>query len=62
VLQQQFGLPFDAVTEATARLLGFSRTGTKLKSAIEQSLVRLNQREEIQLDNAKFVTLKPASC
>jgi len=62
VLQQQFGLPFDALTEATARFLGFSRTGTKLKSAIEQSLVRLDQRQEIQLDNARFVTLKRASC
>jgi very-short-patch-repair endonuclease len=62
VLQQQFGLPFDALTEATARLMGFSRTGPKLKSAIEQSLVRLDQRQEIQLDNARFVTLKRASC
>jgi very-short-patch-repair endonuclease len=58
VLKQQFGLPFDALVEATARLMGFSRTGAKLKAAIEQSLVRLDQQQKIQLDNAKFVTLR----
>ncbi len=57
VLQQQFGLPFDALIEATARLMGFSRTGTKLKSAIEQSLVRLSMKKAIELDHARFVTL-----
>jgi very-short-patch-repair endonuclease len=57
VLQQQFGLPFDALIEATARLMGFSRTGAKVKGAIEQALVRLSDASAIQFDNAKFVTL-----
>ena len=57
VLQQQFGLPFDALIEATARLMGFSRTGSKVRLAVEQSLVRLSLKNAIQLDSARFVTL-----
>jgi very-short-patch-repair endonuclease len=60
VLQQQFGLPFDALIEATARLMGFSRTGAKLKVAVERALVRLSVKKAIQLDHARFVTLARA--
>jgi very-short-patch-repair endonuclease len=58
LLKQQFGLPFDAIAEAAARAIGFARSGAKFKSAIDQSLVRLDGAGEIQLDNARFVTLR----
>jgi very-short-patch-repair endonuclease len=57
VLRQQFGLKFDAITEGVARLLGFARTGPKLKDAIGGALVRLDQRGEIHVDGSQFVTL-----
>jgi very-short-patch-repair endonuclease len=60
VLHQQFGLKLDALIEAVSRAFGFARTGTKLKSAIEGAIVRLDQRGEIQQDAAEFVTLKSA--
>jgi very-short-patch-repair endonuclease len=56
VLHQQFGLKFDAVVEAVARAFGFARTGAKLREAIQSALVRLDERGEIQLDDAQYVT------
>jgi len=60
-LAQQFGVKFDAIMESTARLFGFSRTGPRLKTALEQAIVRLDQRGEIRQDQSGFVTLVSAS-
>jgi very-short-patch-repair endonuclease len=57
ILKQQFGLKLDAISEAVAGLMGFSRSGPKLKAAIEQSLIRLDERGEIITDHSGFVTL-----
>jgi hypothetical protein len=57
-LKQQYGLKAEAAVEATSRLLGFSRTGAKLKLAIEEALRRLKARGEIRMDAAEYVTLK----
>ncbi|HEY8748653.1 MAG TPA: DUF4011 domain-containing protein [Tepidisphaeraceae bacterium] len=60
VLRQQYGLKSEAAVESTARLLGFSRTGSKLKAALEQAIERLDQRGEIKLDASEYVTLNGA--
>jgi hypothetical protein len=57
IVRQQFGIKFDAVVEAVARLLGFSRTGAKLKAAAERALIRLDDRGQLKLDESGFVTL-----
>ena len=57
-LRQQYGLKADAAVEATARLTGYARTGAKLKAAIEEAIRRLEERGEIKLDSADYVTLK----
>jgi very-short-patch-repair endonuclease/uncharacterized protein (DUF1778 family) len=57
VLRQQFGLKSEAAVESTARLMGYSRTGTKLKTAIEAAIQHLTEREEIKLDASEYVTL-----
>lgn len=56
-LRQQYGLKAEAAVESTARLLGYARTGVKLKAVIEQSIQRLEERGEIKLDAADYVTL-----
>ena len=56
-LRQQYGLKSEAAVESTARLLGFARTGSKLKAAIEQAIERLDRRREIKLDASDYVTL-----
>jgi hypothetical protein len=56
-LRQQYGLKAEAAVEATARVMGFARTGGKLKSAIEEAIRRLEERGEIRLDSADYVTL-----
>jgi len=61
VLRQQFGLKFEALIEAVTRTFGFARTGPKLKSAIEEAIVGLAQRGEIQQDTSGFVTLVRAA-
>jgi len=60
VLQRQFGLKFDALIESVAHLFGFVRTGPKLKAAVEQALIQLDEHGEIHKDNAGFVTLRNA--
>jgi len=57
-LRQQYGLKSEAAVEATARVMGFARTGGKLKAAIEGAIRRLEERGEIKLDSADYVTLK----
>jgi very-short-patch-repair endonuclease len=60
VLRQQFGLKSEAAVESTARLMGYARTGAKLKTAIEGAIERLTEREEIKLDASQYVTFNEA--
>lgn len=57
-LRQQYGLKSEAAVEATARLMGFARTGGRLKVALEEAIRRLDERGEIRLDSSDYVTLK----
>ena len=57
-LKQQYGLKAEAAVEATARLMGFARTGGKMKVAIEEALRRLKGRGVIRMDAAEYVTLR----
>jgi very-short-patch-repair endonuclease len=59
-IRQQYGLKSEAAVDCAARLLGFPRTGPKLKAAFEQAMNRLGERGEVELDASGYITLKEA--